>query len=556
MNILGLGGSGHDWSSCLLTKDQRMVMIDEERITRMKYGIGTNLLAAESRKYCLKALNLKSGDVDCVVTCDLTPSPFYFPFREKTVIINHHLAHAHSAFCPSPFKKAALLIVDNSGSIVQGNEVETISYFKGDSNGIHLLSKVQGIHEVRDINNKKNYYNDAGHTENSLGDFYRTVSIELGFGYTSPNGSEISEDGKTMGLASYGNNELLGIFKRFITLLPDGQIHIPLSKEELVAEVKSLINKSTKNNLFQCKANIAYAAQKLLEEALLHCANYLYQITKTPNLCIAGGVGLNSVANERILRETPFTNIFVQPASGDNGIAMGAALYGFHKLKGVTYNLDKRIPLKHPYLGKSYPENYVKETVENTSGIKFTKLNDQYKQVAELISKGYIVAWFQGGAEIGPRALGNRSILADPRRAEMKDIMNEKVKHRESFRPFAPAVLEEFKSEYFDIPCNSPYMLIVSPVKEPQKIPAVTHVDNTARLQTVSSETNLKFYKLIQHFYEITDIPVLMNTSFNVAGEPIVETPEDAIKCFLGTKIDFLVIHDYLIEKDNDIICE
>ncbi|MCA1028637.1 hypothetical protein LCM23_21440 [Cytobacillus kochii] len=546
MNIIGVGGSGHDWSTCLIKDNSKVIAIDEERVIGSKYGIGADLLQAESRKYCMDAENLNINQIDHLIACDITPKSFYFPFKNNTTIIGHHLAHAYSSYCLSPFEESAIFIADNSGGIVEDNKVETISYYYGDLKGIHLIKKVFGNHSIE--KNQNNYYKSAGRTDNSLGDFYRTVSIELGFSYDPKHGEVISEDGKTMGLSSYGKSVYYERFCDFIKLLPNGEISI-IADNRLSDYIRTLLSNS--NDLFQTKANIAYAAQKVLEDSVIHCCKYLHKITNSRNLCIAGGIGLNSVSNSRIIEETPFEYLFVQPASGDNGISLGCAIYGYHNIAGFAFEKNKRLKLNLPYLGKEYSEEEIYNTLSNYNNISWNKWND-YREVANLIKEGHIIGWFQGKSEFGPRSLGNRSILADPRVAEIKDKVNLKVKHRESFRPFAPAILEEYKSEYFFLDHSSPYMLEVYQVKKTNKIPAVTHVDNTARIQTVSLSKNKKFYKLINAFYELTDIPVLLNTSFNIAGKPIVETPDNALECFMNTEIDFLVIGNYIVSKRFD----
>lgn len=549
MNIMGLGGSGHDWSSCLITSNKDVIAIDEERVIRSKYGLGADLLRAESRNYCIEASSINFKQIDHIVVCDITPKSFYFPYRDKKTVISHHLAHAYSAYCLSPYEKSAVLVADNSGGTVEENNmVETISYYYGDKKGIHTIKKVIGKHNINRDDSK--YFSEAGRTSNSLGDFYRTVSIELGFSYTSQDGETISEDGKTMGLSSYGRDTYYKEFGECVKFLPEGDISI-IADTQLSNYIKVLLSQSNSVNLFQTKADIAYAAQKILEDALIHCCNYLYKVTQSPNLCIAGGIGLNSVANTKIIEETPFENLFVQPASGDNGISLGCALYGYHNIRGVPFNRDNRLQVNLPYLGKEYKEEDIYDSLVNHKELSWDRWHE-YREIAHLIKEGYIIGWFQGRSEFGPRALGNRSILADPRLPEMKDKLNLKVKHRESFRPFAPAILDEYKSDYFYIDHSSPYMLEVHQVKRPKDVPAITHVDNTARIQTVSKLKNRKFYNLISAFHQLTNVPVLLNTSFNIAGQPIVETPDDAINCFINTEIDYLVIGNYLVSKNSN----
>jgi carbamoyltransferase len=280
--------------------------------------------------------------------------------------------------------------------------------------------------------------------------------------------------------------------------------------------------------------------------------NHVHKKTGMPNLCFGGGVALNGVANYRILKDGPFENLHIPPSPGDGGSAVGCAQYLYYchdKNKRMMEDNVERIK-NNIFVGPSHSNDEIKSFLDtNKIDYKFLETNSLLQTVAKLIVEGNVVGWYQGKMEWGPRALGNRSIIADPRNAKMKDILNEKIKHRESFRPFAPCILEEYASEYFDVDVSSPYMLLVAPVKKPEKIPAVTHVDGTARLQTVSKDINLLFYNLITEFHKITGVPVLINTSMNVRGEPIVDTPEQAYNMIVKTDMDYTVMGDYIIKK-------
>jgi len=294
--------------------------------------------------------------------------------------------------------------------------------------------------------------------------------------------------------------------------------------------------------------DIAFLIQDRLEKALVNKANHLHKLTGSKNLCIAGGVGLNCVANREILNNTPFERIFIQPAAGDSGQCLGNALYGYHYLLGKP----RREVMTHAYFGKEYSNTDVMNALERWSGqVIYERMQNPATQVAALLSEGNVIGWFQFGSELGPRALGHRSILADPRQPAMQDFINAIVKHREPFRPYAPSVLLEHSNEFFDLPCPSPFMLLTARVYPHKRstIPAVTHVDGTARVQTVTKEDNGIYYDLIQAFYKKTGIPLLLNTSFNLAGEAIVETPNDALNSFMKTQMDYLVIHEYLVRK-------
>jgi len=296
--------------------------------------------------------------------------------------------------------------------------------------------------------------------------------------------------------------------------------------------------------------NLAASVQQNLEKNLFYILTKLHEITGSDNLCYAGGVALNSVANGKFKKLTPFKNIFIQPSANDAGTALGACYYLYNAL----LNQKRSFVFEHPYYGPKFNNEECKKALESFK-LDYKKYDDIFSITAEHIKNGKIVGWFQDRMEVGPRALGNRSILANPMIAEMKDILNLKVKHREGFRPFAPAILEEKLNEYFDADDFAPYMLRVYPIKLEKRdvIPAACHVDGTGRVQTVSKKTNPTFHKLIEAFEKLTGVPIIINTSFNVQGEPIVCTPEDAIKCFLGTKMDVLVLNDLLVIKGSEL---
>jgi carbamoyltransferase len=543
MVVLGLGGSGHDWSSCA-TDGSRLVAIDEERIVRKKYGVGTDLLAGLSRRACLDQFGITGREVPHVIACDLVPRPFYHSFRDRMTVINHHLAHAYSAFPASGFTEAAVLVTDNSGSLLHGSvtgdgarEVETISYFSASQAGIVELGKVSGAHYL-DGSSESDYY-QPGATDNSLGHFYRAASLAVNLKYLAPASKfPISEDGKTMGLAPYGDERFIDTVAELVSLQPDGAVLID------ARQVSRTFERLVKGGAFEDMAALARAAQEVLERALLHCANALYARTGAPNLCIAGGVGLNSVANGRVLRETPFEQVFVVPAAGDNGISVGCAYYGLAQLNGVP--LGDLPGINGAYLGPVYAEDRICAALA-ASGLPVETPDDLPGRVADLLADGRLVAWFDGGSEFGPRALGHRSILSAPFPASVREHLNEHVKFREWFRPYAPIVPAERAGEYFDISQPSPYMLIVAQVRRPDLVPAITHVDGTARLQTLDRPDNPVLHDVLTAFADRTGCPVLLNTSFNVAGQPIVETPEDALAAFAGMRLDYLAMSGRLV---------
>jgi carbamoyltransferase len=541
--ILGLGGSGHDWSSCA-TDGTRLVAIDEERIVRKKYGVGTDLLAGLSRKACLDSFGITGRDVPHAVACELVPRPFYYSFRDRVTIINHHLAHAYSAFPASGFADAAILVSDNSGSLLHGSVTgsgsrvaETITYFTADSTGIRVLDKVSGAHYL-DGSSESEYY-QPGMTDNSLGHFYRAASLAANLKYVAPASTfPISEDGKTMGLAPYGDERFVDEVASLVELLPGGAVRID------ALEVTRTFERLAKSGSLEDRSALARATQEVFERSLLHCANALHARTGAKNLCIAGGVGLNSVANGRILRETPFERMFIVPAAGDNGISLGCAYYGLEQFDGMA--LDELPPINGAYLGPAYSDDQIVSALDE-SGLPVETPDDLPARVAELLADGHVVAWFDGGSEFGPRALGHRSIFSAPFPASVRDHLNDHVKFREWFRPYAPIVPVERAAEFFDISQPSPYMLIVADVRQPERMPAITHVDGTARLQTLDRPDNPAVYDLLCAFDRLTGCPVLLNTSFNVAGQPIVESPQDALRAFAGMRLDYLVMSGRLV---------
>ena len=391
----------------------------------------------------------------------------------------------------------------------------------------------------------------------SLGLFYSAFTYFLGF--------QVNEgEYKLMGLASYGTPKYYDkIINNLIDVKDDGSIHLNMKYFAFTYDKVMTNDKFSKlfeieprkkdEKAQQIHYDIGASAQKVLEEILLKMANHIYEKFKIKNLCLGGGVALNGVANYRILKETQFDNVHIPPSPGDAGSAVGCAqylYYIYHKNPRIIEKNPAKVILESVYVGTIYSDEEIREFL-NSKNIQYQQLqHDELLQTtAKLIADGNIVGWYQGKMEWGPRALGSRSILADPRKAEMKDILNEKIKHRESFRPFAPSILEEYVSEYFDIDRPSPYMLFVAPVRKPELIPAVTHVDGTGRLQTVNRDTNPLYYDLINEFYKITGVPVIINTSMNVMGEPIVNTPEQAYQMIVKTDMDCIVMGNCLVRK-------
>ncbi|MGA8116457.1 MAG: carbamoyltransferase C-terminal domain-containing protein [Actinocatenispora sp.] len=554
MLTLGLGGSNHDFAACLVADGDIVAGVEEERLRRRKYSVGVNSLFNQSWRYCLDTHGVRLSDVDAIVADDTLLPPAYFHFRSRITLIRHHMAHAASAFFPSPFHRAAVLVVDGAGSLIEGEGVETLTTAVGEGSRITELTKVYGTNWTTDGLSALRIY-QAGDSDHSLGFMYKAVSRAIGFVLYQDDDWYLSEDGKTMGLAPYGTDRYCREFRRYLTLLPDGRYELHLRNGGLLEFVDKALDGLEGEQRFARGADLAYAAQDTLEEVLLHVARRLHADTGLTELCLAGGVALNCVANGRLLRETPFENVFVQPAAGDGGCAIGNAYYGHHVLQGALRDRGPssvQRPQRHAYLGRTYPEAEVDAALAK-SGLPHRKVADSARLGAELLSRSAMLGWFTEGSEFGPRALGHRSILADPRRAEMKDIINAKVKHRESFRPFAPAVLAEYASTYFELDIESPYMLIVAPVRPERQrdVPAIVHVDGTARVQTVTRADNGRYRRLIEWFHRITGVPVVLNTSFNDRGMPIVETPEQALDFYGSSQLDYLIMEDHLVAHDE-----
>jgi carbamoyltransferase len=570
--ILGLNTYDHDVSACLLRDGEVAYAIAKERITREKHASG---FYQEVVDYCLKAEGITLDDVELVVrNCYILPvgemeqrllpqeAPFFLNEREraqatehplflanssKVATVSHHLAHAYSAFAACPFHEGVIMVVDGVGNYSSdisepyppANSVaplarESESYYRFEGSRIEVLKKVW-------LEPSRGFLSDEFYNMPGLGALYSRASTYV-FG-------DWNKCGELMGLAPYGR---AGRMKPFMTL-DNGDLKVPVWTAELtqpwLAESDSGLKWEDSPSMKHWE-DLAWQVQDDTERVLLARANWLREATGASNLCLAGGVALNCVANGRIAREAGFDNVWVQPAAGDDGIAIGCAFYGHLAIR----KQPRTFVMSHAYLGAPYTDEDVRDVVDRpvvrmvTRG---TSSPDICADTAKVLAEGHVIGWFQGRSEFGPRALGNRSILADPRNPGMKAILNSRVKHRQPFRPFAPIVLAERAAEVFEGDEPSPFMLLAKRVRPEwqEKIPAVVHVDGTARVQTVEAETNERLYQLLKAFEALTGVPVLLNTSFNVKGEPIVETPQDAVHCFLATGIDYLVLHDRLIGK-------
>lgn len=499
--------------------------------------------------YVLSIGGVDIGDVDTVAYSYRYNENVekYFTDKNKRIefiVPEHHFSHACQAFLPSPFDESAIMVVDGQGVPLARKGYDQLSgcLAYGQGNKIDVLWEFP--------------------VRQSIGGLYSYITKICGF--------KTNEECKVMGLASYGSMEYFDILRKEIVydsyeldirniLRLIKNCSIPKKQLYGFGRINSILRKyklREKNESYtDMYKGIAQAGQKITEEVMIYLANWLFEKTGSKNLCIAGGVGLNCVANYQVLSNTKFENIFIYPNAGDNGLPVGQALYAYTMLA----RNPRRYIANHDYLGKQYTSEEVRKSVDkhrNKDEIEIAEvwdMQDLYNLMAQHIAGGSIICWWQGRSEFGPRALGNRSILADPRNKDMKDILNSRVKFREGFRPFSPSILKEHSSEYFTLDTESPYMLLAPYVKHEKAeiVPAITHVDNTARVQTVDREINERYYDLIKAFQRLTGTPMLLNTSFNVAGEPIVETPEDAIQCFLSTDIDILGIDHFLLSKKS-----
>jgi len=584
--ILGISAYYHDSAACIIKNGEILAAAQEERFTRKKHD---HRFPGHAIQFCLDYAGIESSQLDIVAFYDkpflkferiletyLTYAPVGIKsflkamplwIKEKIwmkelirkklnydgriIFPEHHESHAASAFYPSPFNEAAILTMDGVG------EWTTTSYGIGKGNKIELWADIKFPH--------------------SLGLLYSAFTYYTGFKVNSG-------EYKVMGLAPYGEPKYKDlIYDHLIDVKEDGSFRMNMDYFNYCAGLTMTNRRFNKlfsgpprkpeSKLTQREMDIARSLQEVTEEIVMKMANHVYKETSRKNLTLAGGVALNCVANGRILKEGPFENIWIQPAAGDAGGALGAALAAWYGYLGNERVADEKTDCQYgSYLGPEYSDDQIISFI-NDGNYVAQRLNDSdlTKKVSELISNEKVIGWFQGRMEFGPRALGSRSIIGDARSSKMQSTMNLKIKFRESFRPFAPSVLREKVAEYFDVNVDSPYMLLVANVKEERQkemtdsekqlfgidklnvqrsdIPAITHVDYSARLQTVHSDTNPLYHKLIKRFEADSGYALIINTSFNVRGEPIVCTPQDAYRCFMRTDMDYLVMGNYLFDK-------
>jgi len=587
MNILGLSAFYHDSAACLLKDGEIIAAAQEERFTRKKHDASFPKNAVE---FCLQKGGIQVSDLDYVGFYDkpfikferiletylgiapkgikqyLAAIPIWLKDKlwtrtnikknlgySGTVFFSqHHESHAASAFFPSPFQEAAILTMDGVG------EWATTSIASGKDNKIELLQEL--------------------HFPHSLGLLYSAFTYYLGFKVNSG-------EYKVMGLAPYGKPIYSNLIREhLIDLKEDGSFRMNMDYFDYLGgmamtnkKFTSIFNhpvRKSESQLTQKEMDIAASLQEVTEEIMLKMARHIRYLTKMKNLCLAGGVALNCVGNGKILKEKVFDNIWVQPAAGDAGGALGVALCIWHQILDNNRVTNGKDTMKGSYLGPHFRESEIKIFLDNNE-IPYRQLKETEltKIVSTDLQKGKVVGWFQGPMEFGPRALGGRSIIGDPRNPKMQSTMNLKIKYRESFRPFAPSVLAEKVNEWFEMDTESPYMLMVAGVREDKRIsmtkeqnklfgidllnvprsqiPAITHVDYSARIQTVHKDTNKRYYNLIKEFEKDTQCAVLINTSFNVRGEPIVCTPEQAYLCFMRTEMETLVLENFIIDKKD-----
>ena len=594
MKILGISAYYHDAAACLVIDGEIIAAAQEERFTRKKHDSNFPVNAIS---YCLNEGKLTYKDIDYVVFYDkpflkferlletylafaprgfksfVTSLPIWLKDKlfQKTVITNalkdlwskdvqweekllfseHHLSHAASAFFPSPFERAAVLTMDGVG------EWTTTSLALGDGNKLSVIKEI--------------------HFPHSIGLLYSAMTYYTGFKVNSG-------EYKVMGLAPYGEPKYANLIKdHLIDIKEDGSFALDMSYFNYCTGLTMTNDKfdalfggpprKQESILTQREMDLAASIQVVVEEVVIKLAKGVAKTTGEKNLCLAGGVALNCVANGKLLKEKVFEHLWIQPASGDAGGALGAALGAYHIMLNQARKVsDGTDAMKGSYLGPEFSQEEISERLTSCGAVFETLKEDQLvEQTAQALANGNAVGWMNGRMEFGPRALGGRSIIADPRSPTMQKLLNLKVKYRESFRPFAPSILREDVPQWFEMDDDSPYMLLVADVVKNKRrqmtaeeqalfgidklniprsdIPSVTHVDYSARVQTVHEETNPRYYALIKRFKELTGCPIIVNTSFNVRGEPIICTPEDAFRCFMGTELDVLVVGNTLLIK-------
>jgi carbamoyltransferase len=594
MNIIGISAYYHDSAAAIVCDGEIIAAAQEERFTRVKHDSAFPSMAVD---FCLEKSGLSISDIDYLVFYDKPLLKFdriletyatYAPrgfssfskaiplwlkqklftkreikknlgrdFKGKIAFTEHHESHAAAAFYPSPFEDAAILTMDGVG------EWATATIAKGSANSLEIVKELRFPH--------------------SLGLLYSAFTYYCGFRVNSG-------EYKLMGLAPYGKPVYVELIKeKIVKIYDDGSIWMDMSYFNFCAGLTMTSAKfhklfgadarESESGIGQREMDIAASIQVVTEEVMLKMANHAKEVTGCTNLCLSGGVALNCVGNGKIQAAKIFENIWIQPAAGDAGSALGAALFVWYNLMKKERSAKEGDSMQGSYLGKSFSNDEIKAFLDD-SECSYERYDDEqfFSHAAKALADKKVIGWFQGPMEFGPRALGGRSIIGDARCPEMQSKMNLKIKYRESFRPFAPSILAEESENNFALACESPYMLLVAPVNEDKKIdltdeqaeimdndpdlckrvnvprsalPSITHIDYSARVQTVTEERNGRYYKLIKKFHEQTGSPVIINTSFNIRGEPIVCTPEDAYRCFMNTEMDVLVLESFILFKDK-----
>lgn len=537
--VLGLGGSNHDFSAAIVDDGSIVVAVEDERIQRIKQA-RTEWHARPARDataYCLEAAGMELSELAGIFACDDLERPSPWMDWSHVRLVNHHACHAAASFFTSPHRRSTLLVVDGHGSPLaetdHGYEVETISMGWAEGTSMTVEPVQTGVQ-------KKTSSSWRYVAQNSPGWFYEIVTMAIGFGDAG--------QGKTMGLAAYGTPAYLGELSSFVEIGPEGQFRFDPYGGIYDWLTQTLAGQ---RNGMQVRADIAYAAQEIFVDAVVAAAREAYRRAPSPVLSFGGGCALNTLANSRILETTPFEQLAVFPASGDNGLSVGAAFFGAHVLLGQPR--CREAPGwrgRAVYTGRDQTEEEI-EAVLSSSSVAVSRPPDLERLVARALADGETVAVCRGRSEIGPRALGNRSLLAPPSPARMREYVNLNIKERESFRPLAPVVPIEHVANYFEGVEESPYMLLVARVRDAARdqLAAVTHVDGTARVQTVREEDNPFLHRLLLLVGELTGVPVLLNTSLNLRGDPIVETPADAMELFVRRPVDVLVLGDWMVRK-------
>ena len=552
--VLGISHPNHNGAACLLRGDEIVVSVQEERLNRFKRSKIDNHLASLAAQYCLNYAGISENDLNLVVVCTMggNLNSLDIAFSQPPVTtISHHLGHAIGAFATSGFEDAAILVVDGCGSPVSelsenergdlkpciypstcvGTPREVITIYEASGTTCTPIELHSGFNLDFQQNSRMS---DFG----SLGGVFNSAASQI-FG-------NITDAGKVMGLAPYGRPRLSA--EEILSVNQDGCFEF----YDTIPKLFSHNARWPKHR--EAYEDLAYGVQQALEKGLAYLVARTRQLTCSNNLCYAGGVALNSVANGKVVYESGFDRVYIMPAAEDSGGAIGAAYHGMWTLTGE----NTRKHLRKDSAGREYSRSEIFGAVARTPCVELLESDKTtLDTVVDALRDGAVVGWFQGGSELGPRALGQRSILCDPRRANAKDYLNAHVKHRESFRPFAAVVLREEMQNWFEsiaADVDSPFMLRVFRFKEgaEERVPAVSHIDHSCRVQTVTKEVNGILYELVKRFHEKTDVPMILNTSFNIMGEPIVESPEDALWCMLYTGIDLCVLGDTIVGKDSD----